>query len=236
MAFSAAFTDYQQRFRGLTALLRGALDAEDPLLATAAAKGAIVLAAAAAERFMNDALRQACQRMQVDRYDVLSESQQAYLCAQIARRIAGFDNEDGEVRSFAAERRAKLRSAIAECAEAFNNPATWTHIPDFGMFMDGTGAPDKINAVIRDFDPQRGSFLEALDRRSAGRAAFTRALTELVDARHNAAHAKPATDPSPSDARGWIVSSYWFTRAIDAHLCELVETGQSHGRAEVILV
>lgn len=215
---TAAFADYQQRFRGLTALLRAALEAEDPVLATASAKGAIVLAAAAVERFMNDALRQACQRMQVDRYDSLSESQQAYLSAQVARRIAMFDNEDGAIKSFNADRRQKLRAAIVECAEAFNNPSAWPHMPDFGMFMDGTGAPEKINAVIKDFDPERRSFFDELDRRPAGRAAFIRALTELVDARHNAAHAKPATDPSPSDARGWIVSSYWLTRAIEGYL------------------
>lgn len=222
MAFLSAFLDYQERFRGATSLLRTASAATDPQLATAAAKGAIVLAAAAMERFMNDAVREACQLSKWTSFDQLSESHQAYLCTQIARRIARFDTKDGEVRAFNADQRQKFRGALDESMQALANPSLWQHSPDFGMFMDGTGAPDKINAVIRDFDPQRQSFLNTLDKRAPGKAAFTRALTELVDARHNAAHAKTATDPSPSDAKAWIVSSYWFTRAIDAHLRKLV--------------
>lgn len=218
MAHLTAFLDYQQRLKGATRLLRSASSSSDPLLATAAAKGAIVLAAAAMERFMNDALRESCQLSKWTSFDQLSESHQAYLCTQIARRIAKFDSRDGEVRAFNAEQRVKLRGALDECTQALANPSLWQHSPDFGMFMDGTGAPEKINAVIRDFDPGAKSFLDTLDARAPGKAAMIRALKELVDARHNAAHAKTATDPSPSDAKTWIVSSYWFTRAIDAHL------------------
>lgn len=170
---------------------------------------------------MNDALRQACQRIQIDQFDQLSEGQQAYLCAQVARRIAAFDNGDSEIRAFSVERREKLKVAVNECAEAFRDPSAWPHMPDFGMFMDGAAAPAKINAVLKDFDPERGDFLETLDQKSIGKAPLIRALTELIDARHNAAHAKPATDPSPSDARGWIVSSYWLMRAVETWLYKL---------------
>ncbi|MBT9137171.1 MAG: hypothetical protein DDT34_02258 [Firmicutes bacterium] len=222
MAHLTAFLDYQERFRGATRLLRTASGSSDPMLATAAAKGAIVLAAAAMERFMNDALRESCQLSKSNSFDQLSESHQAYLCTQIARKIARFDTSEGEVKAFNANQRMKFRSALDESTQALANPSLWQHSPDFGMFMDGAGAPEKINAVIRDFDPEGHTFLNTLDARAPGKAALTRALTELVDARHNAAHAKTATDPSPSDAKTWIVSSYWVTRAIDAHLRKLV--------------
>lgn len=221
MLRSSAFLDYQQRFRGFVPLLRVAFDTRDPMLASASAKGAIVLAAAAAERYMNDALRQACHRLKVEEYDHLSEGQQAYICAQIARRIAIFDKNDEMVSSFNADRRARLKAAIQECAEAFSKPSAWPHMPEFGIFMDGAAAPSKINSVIKDFDPGRGDLFSRLDARASGRAPFIRALTELIDARHNAAHAKPATDPGPSDAQSWIVSSYWLVRAIETMLNEL---------------
>ena len=144
MPASAAFVDYQERFRGASVLLRVALDAIEPLLATWASKGAIVLAAAAAERFMNDALRSACQRVQIDSYELLSEGQQAYLCTQIARKIASFDREDGDVFVFNSDRRSRLIAAIGECKSAFENPSGWTHVQEFGMFMDGAAAPEKV--------------------------------------------------------------------------------------------
>ena len=221
MQASAAFVDYRERFRGAAVLLRVALAANEPLLATSASKGAIVLAAAAAERFMNDGLRSACQRAQLDRYELLSEGQQAYLCTQIARKIALFDRGDGDIRQFNVDRRARLVDAISECKAAFENPSGWTHVPEFGMFMDGAAAPDKVNAVLRDFDPERGSFFNELDHKPAGRGAYIRALIDLVDARHNAAHAKSATDPSPTDARSWIVSSFWLIKTVETYLLRL---------------
>ncbi len=95
--------------------------------------------------------------------------------------------------------------------------------------MDGAGAPEKINAVIRDFDVGRDNFFDSLEKHAVGKNAFVRALSELIEARHNAAHAKPGTDPSPSDAKGWIVSSYWLVRAIDSYIGALVVSNGKNG-------
>lgn len=219
---SMAFLDYQQRFRALAPLLHVALDSNSPMLATAAAKGAIVLAAAAIERFMNDVLREACESVRVGDYAALSDGQQSFLCVQIARKVRAFDVHDGGVKAFTPEKRQRLRQAVIDCAKAFEDPSSWIYLSDFGMFMDGAGAPEKINAVLRDFDPERRSFFDTLETRAGGKIVFIRALAELVDARHNAAHAKSATDPSPRDAQGWIVSSYWLVRAIERHVRTLV--------------
>ncbi len=223
MSYSLAFMDYQQRFRSVATLLRAALRSQDPLFASASSKGAIVLAAAAAERFLNDVLRQACQRVRADRYDQLTDGQQAYLCAQVAHRIQLILAPSEDIGSFKLVRRDKLISTVSECAEAFRKPSTWVHLEDFGLFLDGAAAPAKINAVIRDFDPNRGSFFDSLESKKAGKSEFVRSLTELIDARHNAAHAKPSIDPSPSDAKNWIVSSFWLMRAVEVRISE-VET------------
>src|SRR5690606_7435724 len=198
--------------------LLAAKESSDPLFAGAAAKGAVVLAAAALERFMNDAVRQACQRLRRSDFSTLSDAQKSYLCAQIARRVASFADDDGDYRRFNESRRLALQSAIKECASAFEDPSTWQHIPDFGLFMDGAAAPDKVAAVLRDFSPEQDDVYVALDARPSGRATSLRALTQLVDARHDAAHAKSLTIPSPSDAQSWIVNSFWITRLVEAFL------------------
>lgn len=218
MRRSAAYLDYLERFRQVSALLGVSLESVDPLLAGAAAKGAIVLAAAAVERYMNDSLRQACQRLRVTDYSELSEAQQSYLCSQIAKRIGSFLSDNGDYRHFNANRRTSLRSAVDECFSAFNDPSSWPHIPEFGLFLDGAAAPNKISAVLRDFDPNNDDVFSPLETRAIGKAMALNALTQLVDARHDAAHAKSHSMPSPSDAKAWIVNSIWIVRLVESFL------------------
>lgn len=220
MARSDAYLDYQERFRQASSLLIEAKASSDPVFAGAAAKGSIVLAAAALERFMNDAVRQACQRLRSNDYAALSDAQQSYLCAQITKRIANFLDEDGDYRRFSEQRRVALRSAVVECSVAFTDPSTWQHIPDFGLFMDGAAAPDKIAAVLRDFAPNNADVYAPLDGRTLGRATALRALSQLVDARHDAAHAKSMSIPSPSDAQSWITNSFWIARLVEVFLTD----------------
>lgn len=223
MGRSSAYQDFSERFREAVTLLKVAFSASEgsdsnPVLASAAAKGAVVLVAAALERFMNDALRQACQRLKISDYDHLSDGQKSYLCAQIARRIGAFATEDGDYRGFNQARRESLAVAVQECASALSNPSRWQHMPDFGLFLDGAAAPDRIAAVLRDFDPQLTDVYGDLDSRAGGRGVILSALSQLIDARHDAAHAKSQSSPSPSDARIWITGAFWVTRLVERAL------------------
>jgi hypothetical protein len=218
MARSAAYLDYLERYRQAVALLLATRNSSDPVLAGAGAKGAIVLAAAALERFMNDAVRQACQRLTVLNYAELSPGQQSYLCAQIARRIGVFGDDRGDYRNFNEQRRSALRNAVGECMAAFNDPSTWQHISEFGLFLDGAAAPAKIASILRDFAPDGPDVYIPLDERGSGRATALRLLSQLVDARHDAAHAKSMSVPSPSDAQSWIANSFWIARLVEFFL------------------
>lgn len=218
MGRTAAYLDYQERFRQASSLLSQARGTSDPVFAGAAAKGSIVLAAAALERFMNDAVRQACQRLKSNDYAALSDAQKSYLCVQIAKRIANFLDDDGDYRRFTEQRRLALQNAVTECVDAFGDPSTWPHIPEFGLFMDGAAAPEKIAAVLRDFAPGSVDVFVSLDGRALGRATALRALSQLIDARHDAAHAKSMSVPSPSDAQSWITNSFWIARLVETFL------------------
>ena len=220
LARSGAYLDYVERYAEVSALLRVARSAKDARLASAAAKGAIVLAAAALERYVNDAIRQACARVKIARYELLSEAQQGYLCSQIARRLATFDRADGDYRSFDAARRESLRQALTDSLDAMADPSKWQHSPDFGLFMDGAAAPTKIASVLRDFDPSSQDIFAPLDQRPLGRGAVLRSLSQLVDARHDAAHAKTLAMPSPTDAQGWAVAAFWVARLIETFLAK----------------
>lgn len=223
MGRSPAYQDFSVRFREAVTLLKVSFDASggagsNPMLASAAAKGAVVLVAAALERFMNDALRQACQRLKVSDYEHLSDGQKSYLCAQIARRIGAFATADGDYRGFNQVRRESLALAIRECASALNDPSLWQHMPDFGLFLDGAAAPERIAAVLRDFEPRLVDVYVDLDSRAGGRGVILRALSQLIDARHDAAHAKSQSSPSPSDARTWIANTFWVMRLVEGSL------------------
>lgn len=167
---------------------------------------------------MNDALRQACQRLKISDYELLSDGQKSYLCAQIARRIGAFATDNGDYRGFNQTRRESLFQAVEECASALKNPSEWQHMPDFGLFLDGAAAPDRIAAVLGDFEPGLADVYRELDSRAGGRAVILSALSQLIDARHDAAHAKSQSSPSPSDAKTWISSAFWVMRLVERSL------------------
>jgi hypothetical protein len=219
---SEAYGDYRTRLRQAIRLLRVGKETADAPLAAACAKGAVVLAAAALERFMNDVIAQACRRLQVDDWSKLSEGHKIYFVDQMARRLRKRVNSilDDNGSRLDSERR-RLQSAVQACVDAFQKPTTWSHTPEFGMFMEGSAAPNKVNAVLRSVHADGADFFTRLEERGKSRRTFLSGLTELVDARHAAAHALPErADPSPTDVQVWVVLSFYLAREIDIYLDE----------------
>lgn len=219
---SEAYGDYRTRLRQATRLLRHGKASSDATLAAACSKGAVVLAAAALERFMNDVIAEACRRLNVATWAELSEGHRTYFADQMARRLrrrvnAILDEGGAKLES----ERTKLQKAVALCTEAFSDPSKWPHSTEFGMFMDGAAAPNKINGILRSVHRQGADFFTRLENHPLGKSVFLSGLTELIDARHAAAHALPdRADPSPGDAQAWLILSFWLAREIDIYLDE----------------
>jgi hypothetical protein len=219
---SEAYGDYRTRLRQATRLLKHGKASADATLAVACSKGAVVLAAAALERFMNDVIAQACRRLNVPNWTQLSEGHKAYFVDQMARRLrwrvtAILDENKKGLES----ERMKLKNAVQLCADAFNDPRKWPHSTEFGTFMEGAAAPNKINGILRSVHSEGADFFERLEQHPTGKAVFLSGLTELIDARHAAAHAlADRADPSTGDAQAWLVLSFWLAREIDVYLDE----------------
>lgn len=216
---SDAYKDFAERLRESIALVRAALGTSDARFAAALSKSAAVLIAANLERYVDAAVDQACRRIKVGSWDDLSPGYQRFLGHQIALRLARVVEPINEPRDASPKRLDSLLGGIRESAEAIEKPETWSHLPAFGMFMDGAAAPARINAVLRDFDPQGRDLMTFVEQRGADRGAVARALEQLVDARHAAAHALPdRASPGPTDVRAWVVLAFELARAIEAFL------------------
>ncbi len=216
---TGAFRDYTYRFREAVLLLRIALLSSIPATASAAAKGATVLAAAALERFINDAINQACRRISARSWDDLPEGQKKYLCQLMARRMSNASQVVLDANDTFAKKQQSFRKATEECLEGFSDPSAWDHHPEYGLFSDAKAEPDRLDRILRNFDPQDRSFYEFLSGDVSQRAEYLNALKQLIDARHGVAHALPAsTPPWPTDVKSWLVASFWLARRIEAFL------------------
>src|SRR5437762_5899497 len=130
---SAAYRDYVSRMREPRLLIRQALTAADPVLATASSKGAAVLAAASLERYLNDVTTEAAKRLAVARWSDLTEGQQEYLALQMAGSLYVIVRPMVRKRELVAKRRDGLRRAVSRCQAAFGSPATWP-TRQYGLF------------------------------------------------------------------------------------------------------
>lgn len=216
MARTEAYGDYCERLRESLELLRVASGARDQRLASGSSKGAVVLAAAALERYMNDAVLHVCRTLSVDKWEELPSGTQSYLIQQFARRLEKMTTPVLESSPVAEKKAARLRKVVEACTNGFARPANWDHHPQFGLFKSGDTAPERIGGALNRFAAGERELFDLLDERKAGREAFMRALSELVEARHAAAHALPdRANPGPKDAQSWIVSSFWLVRVIE---------------------
>jgi hypothetical protein len=215
---SVAYSDYTQRLKEPFYLIRGAIAASESLSAGAMAKGASILSAAALERYMNDVIVEQCEAVKVDSWTELSEGQKRYFARAVARPLYVAARAVRVDRGANVSKRDKLRGLTSKGSLAFERPATWDEFPRFGVFMKGAASPEKIDRFLMMFDPQGRSFSQFLAARNRDRRSLFIGLTELIRARHTAAHAKQGTHPGPVDIRDWMVLSWRLTREIEAYL------------------
>lgn len=228
-----AFTDYKIRIREVVALVRLSLDQGDAELGSTIAKGAVVMTAAALERFINDAVRAVCRSIGTPRWDKLTVGHRRYLHRQFALRMQSVGSAVLIPGSAVEKNEAKLRELLETCTAAMQNPSTWQHEVDFGMFMGGQAAPDKIENILGQFDGTGRGIYGLLADRGWDKQAILRSLAQLVDARHGVAHAlEGAPSVSPGDARVWLVCSYWLAVHIDDFLSFAHSGKFPHTRAE----
>ena len=168
---------------------------------------------------MNDAILSVCRLLAVESWDDLGPGFRSYMSQQMARRLHRAVAPIVGAKSVGEKEEQRLRRVVEECAEGLGRPAAWDHHPQFGLLTSGDTAPERIGNTLLRFSSEGRDFFEDLDRAGAGREAFLRSLSELIEARHTAAHALPErADPGPRDAQAWIVSSFWLVRRIDSFL------------------
>lgn len=216
---SPAYHDFCIRLKEAIFVVRRALGSNSAPEAAAFSKSATVLIAAALERYVNEVLNHAYSRLHVSTWDELPDFAQRHLVGQIAMRLRPTIEAVDSSASVTKSRCRKLRELIEEAAGALSDPSSWPHSPEFGMFMDGAAAPDKINAVLRGFNAEGKTLFEFLAGRGWDLAFLGRALTDLVDARHAVAHAIPdRAPPGPKDSSRWGVVAFIIVRGIESYL------------------
>lgn len=200
-------------------MIRQALGAVNPLVASASSKGAAVLAAAALERYLNDVITEAAKRLAAARWEDLTEGQQQYLALQMAGALYVSSRPIYRKNDLVNRRRQRLRKAVNRCQQAFGSPAAWPLIRQYGMFVRGSAEAPRIDGMLKRFDPAGRGFLEFCEQRGRDKATLVSGLTSLIEARHRAAHALGGTTwPGTTDVRAWVRTSIVVARQIDAFL------------------
>lgn len=215
---SLAYSDFQVRSREVTYLLRGALRADDPAKSATLSKAACVLSAAALERYVNDVLLENCRKLSVETWDELTPGHQRFLLGQMAEvaKLAG--ERLAEDPAPDSRPRKRFERIIDECSAAFRQPSSWAHFPNYGMFMDGSAEPDKVNRIFKLFDAEGRNFFDYVETRGADRKALFTGVSQLINARHATAHALPDTPPGSTDVRTWVVLTISLVRFVEAFL------------------
>lgn len=216
---SDSLSDFQVRKSEFDALLTSAQESLDPATASIYSKCAVVLACAALERFMNDVLEEACRNFSEQGWDELSDGRKRYLLRHVALKMSE------RAGTFAGKSQPEESDCdaffrfVRACSDALDDPSTWTYFSDFGMFGEGTNAPDRIDAVLRAFDSDGRSVYKYIADSGEDLSSLLPGLQALVEARHGAAHAlKGATAPGPSEALEWVGCAVVVATRVDEFL------------------
>jgi hypothetical protein len=216
---SDAFEDFGVRMSEVRVLLNAAQECLVPTNASTYAKSAIVLACASVERYMNDVLEEMCRNFDEENWHDLSEGRQRYLLRHIALRMRDRAEVFANKATPSEADCEALASVVRECREALDDPSTWDYFADFGIFGEGSSAPDKIDAVLRAFETDGRSVHRYMKDEGVDLARVLSGLTQLVEARHGAAHAlKGAVDPGPLDAAEWVECAATVVSHVDSFL------------------
>lgn len=221
-----AYGDYLERLREALPLLRIALSTGKLEVSAGCSKGAVILATAALERYLNDSVHKLCTEIKAESWDELPDGQQRYLTKQIATRLHQTTKSMVESQELPENRSlASLRRTVVICEAALNNPSRWSQHVEFGLFRHGKNATERITALMRQFSKDNRDPFDEIDEAGWERSAFLTALKQLIDARHSVAHALPeSSSPSPKDAQNWIVLSFWLVRRLDRYILRELET------------
>lgn len=216
---SDALGDFLVRTEEVDSLLASARDSLNSQQASMYAKCSVVLACAALERFMNDVLEEACRNFGEESWSELSDGRQRYLLRHVALKMserAGFFTGKGQPDESDCD---TLIRFLRACGDALENPSTWTYFSDFGMFGEGTNAPEKIDALLKAFDAQGRSLYRFIEDSGEDLSRLLPGLQQLVEARHAAAHAlKGSMPPGPSDAGEWAGCALTMANMVDSFL------------------
>ena len=216
---SLAYRDFLQRSSEARLLIRKAAAAMSPREASALSKGAVVLAAASLERYVNEVLGEKCRTISASSWPELTDGQRQYLAYQIASRARAVSERltrrETDKRDLSESSISRLEASLKECLAAFDNPSTWSRHRDYGPFMEGAAEPARIDGTIRMFLPTGTGLFDFAASRGRDRAALATALTALIDARHRVAHALQGQDPGPGDVRVWLVLAFILVREIE---------------------
>jgi len=216
---SNAFSDYAIRKAKVDYVQSNALTSLDPEHASLYAECAAVLACAALERYLNDVLEEYCAAFNETSWGDLSPGRQRYLLRHVALRMQQKSGSFTAISQPSPSECAGLMRFAKECCDALNNPSTWRHFSDFGIFGEGSSSPDKIVSILRAFDSEGRNITTYIDDVGHDYRAVMQSLAQLVDTRHATAHAiKGSSPPSPSDTGIWIDASFALVGAIDAFL------------------
>ena len=203
---SPALLDFNVRFQEAVQLVHLGRKSDDPGIASACAKSATVLLSASLERFANDSLDQACRSTKVNSWEGLPKGIRTFLVGQISRKLSEVSTSARSVRKVKETHANRLREAVSAASSAFQNPSSWDYLPEFGVFLEGAAAPQRLDALLRDFRSDGKGFFDMLQERGRNRHVLARSLTDLIETRHSVAHAQHnRLGPSPNDVAGWAV-------------------------------
>lgn len=223
MTWPLAYRGYKVRLREALVLTRCAFEASsrgDSVMASAASKGAVVLGAAALERFLADALDAYADATMPSKWKDLTVIARQRLLRQVARRLGARASVVWKRGDMGERAEKSLRRVLRESRNAMRDPSTWTDRKVFGILGDRPELePARLVAVLEATHVGGVLVSEHFARVGVERGKLLGSLEQLVRSRHGAAHALAnVTAPGPTDVAAWLRSAFRLTRQVAAYL------------------
>jgi hypothetical protein len=223
VAWPICYADYKIRLREPIQLARSALEASaasNQVLATAAAKGAVVLAAAALERFLADGVEEYVRHNTPSTWGGLAPLQREHLIRNIAYRMGRSSRRIWKTGNTHVPAEMAFRTMLQSCIDALGDPTKWSQKPRFVMLGDKPSLePARIEEILSKAHIHGVGCSNHIRATGSDPGPLYRSLSSLVESRHTVAHALTGrSHPGPADAATWIRSSFRLARHIAAYL------------------